>query len=1211
MDTLLNLKSNLIQNFYILGFNPSKFFQINEGGKGVFLNIFKDQKMELVPEVISKFPPENGNYNSCKDEVVLAHCFPHGLSVMQTNEEKKPCSFFEFHLDNILFNYNEEDKRLYSKIYFTCLTLYESLELYLNYKTEIITTLNNDKNTNIKVIQDENAEPIKLKNSPFLKTNYIKKTICFASLMPFTKELRNILKIIYQLYCVKTRDSSTIPLEKFLEQLILQTPLPLGIGDQFEIQIKMGIDLEEKLNKKTMKQKSKSSGNLLISNLSFMKKGNIGDPLVKIIKFPLFNLNEAYHKYANTISFEECFSYFQVDDIIRIYRYILLEIPILFFCLKKEILSNFIENLLGFLSPFNYALPNVSILSDKFYGLINSEYKFIFGINEKYRPKFFKEHNIDIDKNMIVVYIDPDNKTESKIEEILKINNQEEKNYLTVDSEKGLEIYSTKMTVRGLEINNMLTNDYVIFDKMRTELISIEFPSDIRRKLSAKISSILLDAKKKSRKGEIDENFNIKIHQAFYKFLVGILNGYCDYLLKSRYFYEAIKTGNCGDNMRYKSQTSNISDINFLKELFNIDEFVKNCSRDLQPFYYTFFHTKLFLYYLRDRIYFSDDFNSLPYYQFDQYIYLKRHKDIRKKHKDLYDKLKKGNFEKPKTIKTIEIIIKTGFNFTEQEMKTIIDNKTEVFLKYAQYIHLNENKKEKGIRKISYALFPKLLFDDSFFEMNYETSYFLHGIMLPSDKHILEFKNQCKLKVESYKKNLKFMLYPNLVENLKPKSKADFTVDVYEYVQFNWLILLCCSLWYCEPMEREVRMDKIFEILDKISYLEEMVIIFIYINFLKYGTKTQCIKMMEKINKFLGHSNYLFLILLCLKLEEENNPNPDNNNLLNKNEDNENNIIINDNKNNINNTGTYILKARSIILSNENFFQRRCSMPTGINFSDINSPAPKLSMLPPSNYNKKNPKSFHIANPNLNKEITHKEKIIFNQAQLCPKCKEITYFDPSEIIGLTIDGVKVNFEYICKKCGNKKNSINIKYQILLINNRKNQSFVTKLGEFQLLSPYRLYTNLKYDQLNMKDYSLKINNIYNEKRNELFNYIFYFCRKNLAFDFLIPYKPLNNMDLELIENRLGSIISDINRKRFSIINQMSPDNLTKEMENEFVPINISENSNFDKNIFDDLIPIYTAGVSEGIYGNSIEGENNGEKNVIKQTDNSFCFLSKKL
>ena len=48
---------------------------------------------------------------------------------------------------------------------------------------------------------------------------------------------------------------------------------------------------------------------------------------------------------------------------------------------------------------------------------------------------------------------------------------------------------------------------------------------------------------------------------------------------------------------------------------------------------------------------------------------------------------------------------------------------------------------------------------------------------------------------------------------------------------------------------------------------------------------------------------------------------------------------------------------------------------------------------------------------------------------------------------------------------------------------------------------------------MKDYSLKINNIYNEKKNELFNYIFYFCRKNLTFDFLIPYKSLNNIHIK--------------------------------------------------------------------------------------------------
>ena len=1188
MDTLLNLKSNLIQNFYILGLSPSTFFQRNEEGKGFFQNIFKDEMIELNPEVISKFPPENGNYNSTKDEVVLAHCFPHGLHLLPLKEEKKN-SFFEFHLDNILFNYGEEDRKLYSKIYFTCLTFYESLELYNNYKQEIICTLNNNPNYPLKI--EDNNEVLLSSTSQILKKYYIPKIICFASLMPFSKELRSLLKIIHTLYCIKTRDSSIIPIEKFLEQLILQVPLPISIGEQVEIQIKLGIDLEEKMSKKTLKQKSKSSGNLLMSNLTFMKKEKINDPLVTKIKFPLFNINEVNLRYDNTISFEECFSFFQVDDIIRIYKYILLEIPIIFFCQQKEYLSNFIENLLGLLSPFKYEFPNIAILSKKFYGLINSEPKFIFGINEKYRQDFFRENSIDIDKNIIVVYIDTDNKTESKIEEISKINNEQEKNYLSIDNEKDYDMNYAKMNSKMFE-NNIITNDYVIYDKSKIELINIDFPSEFKRRLSAIISSILLDAKKKSKKGEADDNFNYKIQQAFYKFLVGLFNGFSDYYLKSKFFYEAMKNGNCGDNMRYKSQIANISDINFLKELINIDEFIKNFSRDTQPFYYVFFHTKMFLYFLRERIYFSNKFNSLPYYQFDLFIYLKKHKELRKNHKDYYDKLKKGNFEKPKVNKTIEIIIKTGYNFTEQEIKTIKENNIDLLLKYAQ---LPQIEKDGNLKKINYILFPKLIFDDSFFEINYENLFLLHGIMTPSDKIILEHKKQCIQKANSYKKDLKEALYPYIAEKAKSPKGADFSIDVYEYVQFDWLILLCCSLEYCEPMEREIRLEKVFDTLDKISYIEEEVLKFIYINFLKYGNKTQCIKMLEKIYKFIGHSNYLFMVLLCIKLEEDNTPvkNGDINNSVNQNDND------NDNENN-----TYVLKTRSIILANENFFQRRCSLPSGVNFSTIIPNGPKLSI---AKQNKKNPKSFHISkNASLIQDINHKEKIIFNRGQLCPKCKEITYFDPSEIIGLTIDKVKVNFEYVCKKCGTIMNNINIKYQIILINQKNNQSFVTKLGEFQLLSPYRLYTNLKFDQLNMKDYSLKINNIYNEKKNDFFNYIFYFCRKNLTFDFLIPYKSLNNIDLELIENKLGNIISDINKKRFSIKGPLNPENLTKELENEFVPINISENSNLDKIIFTDLTPSYSTDAFEGIYENETEKENNENKN----SDNSFSFLSKR-
>ena len=1184
MDTLLNLKNNLIQNFYILGLCPDRFFTVREDGFGVFLNILKDPKIELTPEVISKFPPENGNYNSIKDEMVLAHCFPNGFRVLQEKEEKKPSTHFEFHLDNILFNYIEEDRRIYSKIYFTCLEFYESLELYNNYKKEIINNINNNKNTTIEILKDGHNDVVLPSTSYYLKKFYVPKIICFASLMPFSNELYKILNLIHQVYSIKLKDSSFLPIEKFIEQIVLQIPIPLTINTEVNFSFKIqGIDLMSKeIAKAKSKQKSKSSEALFTPSFSAMRKDKDKEDITftNKINFPLFNINEAYIKFANTISMEICFSYFPVDDIIKIFKYIILEVPVLFFCSDKNILTTFVENFLAILSPFNYILPNVSILPNKFYGLINSEPKFLFGVNEKYSQAFFKTNNIDIDKNIVVVSIDAENKTESKIEEIIKKKDDEEKNYLLVNYDYNtINATNNKVNTKNKNVDkNIITNDYVLYDNYKTELINIDLPTKYKKKLSNKLSSCTIGSKKKSKKGGGEENMNYKIQSAFYKFFVNVLNGYSDYFLKSNYFYDAIKTKNCGDNIRYKSQTANISDINFLRELFNVDEFVAKASRENQAFYYVFFKTKIFLYYLRDRIYSDNKINSLPYYQFDQIVYLKKHKDARKKNKGLYEDLKKGNFEKPKPDKELDIALKTTYNFTPMELKNILDvnNQTDILIKYGQLVNSAESKGNQV--KINYCIFPKLLFDDSFFETNYENSFFMHEIELASGKYFQDYKKACIVKAEMYEKQRKYMLYPYIVENVQPTSKADFSIDVYEYVQFDWVVLLCCSLWYCEPIEREIRLNKIFELFDKISYIEEKVLIFIYINFLKYGNKTQCIKMLEKMSKFIGHSNYLFISSLCIKLEEDDVKKIDDE-------------IIDNYYNNKNNDSKYILKRRSIILSNENFFQKRCSMPVRDNFRNMEEENRLKFTMVAQNKNNKN-KNNNDAN-----EITHKEKIIFNQGQICPKCNKITYFDPSEIIGLSINSIKVNFEYTCKACGAKKNSIDIKYQILLINKNKNQSFITKIGDFKLLSPYRLYTNLKLDQLTRKDYSLKIDNIYNEKRNELFNYIFYFCRKNLTFDFLIPYKSLNGIDMELIENRLGTIISDINRQRFTIKSEINTDNLIKEMEDEFVPINISENSNLDKKTFDDLTPIYSTGVLDGIYGSMNEGENSNNANTF--------------
>jgi hypothetical protein len=254
--------------------------------------------------------------------------------------------------------------------------------------------------------------------------------------------------------------------------------------------------------------------------------------------------------------------------------------------------------------------------------------------------------------------------------------------------------------------------------------------------------------------------------------------------------------------------------------------------------------------------------------------------------------------------------------------------------------------------------------------------------------------------------------------------------------------------------------------------------------------------------------------------------------------------------------------------------------------------------------------SSDTKNNEKNNNCSYLEKIVFYTKQLCPGCKKTNDFDPSEILESNISSEKDIFEYKCNNCGAKKNFIDVKYQILLIfieksNNPKEKDkekgkFITKVGEIKLFSPFRLYSDLKYDQLARKDYTLKIDHIYNEKKNDLFNYIFYFYSNNLTFDFLIPYRALNDSDMELIENQLFSIISDINKQRFSTKNELNNESLMKEMENEFVPINISDSYLCEKaNAFQILIPKYSKG--------DLNGKNDKDK---EKNSYNFSILSSK-
>ena len=171
---ITSMKYNLIQNFYVLGYSLEDFFQINSPKKAVFSEIFKEPlNFEMTPKLLSKFPNFDKNYNSISDDLIISHCFPKGLKIIKSENETK-ANHFEFILDNIPANYNEEERSIYSKIYFNCLEFFEPLSQYVKLKKEIIERSGKSK---ILIENIDKNETITEENEKKYQNFYVLKVI--------------------------------------------------------------------------------------------------------------------------------------------------------------------------------------------------------------------------------------------------------------------------------------------------------------------------------------------------------------------------------------------------------------------------------------------------------------------------------------------------------------------------------------------------------------------------------------------------------------------------------------------------------------------------------------------------------------------------------------------------------------------------------------------------------------------------------------------------------------------------------------------------------------------------------------------------------------------------------------------------------------------------------------------------------------------------
>ena len=370
MEEQINMKNNLIQNFYIIGASFKEILSI------IDLNQNINKSKTLSPQILSKFPKDVKNYNKIMDQTVIEHCFPNNFCIKKGKKYEKYNYHFEFQLENKLYQYIEKNRCLYSKMHLTCFKFYEPVKYYLELSKYIKNMKNEEKND----INDENLYKK-------YEIYYIPKVLCFASLMPFPNKLYKILTNIYDLYKHQSIDNKNIisyPIEKIIEKIVMSLPFPIMKDNDISLSFEFS-----SLNKTIFTYQR-----IIFSSYEFRD----------------YYLNKSYD-----LAISELFLNNSEEIIVNIFKNILLENCVLFFSEHRQHLSNVVECFLNILSPFKYIYPNITILPQKYFGLIHSQEKFIFGINQKYLEDFFINNQIPINKNILIIIIKKTEKNEIKI----------------------------------------------------------------------------------------------------------------------------------------------------------------------------------------------------------------------------------------------------------------------------------------------------------------------------------------------------------------------------------------------------------------------------------------------------------------------------------------------------------------------------------------------------------------------------------------------------------------------------------------------------------------------------------------------------------------------------------------------------------------------------------------------------------------------------
>ena len=641
-------------------------------------------------------------------------------------------------------------------------------------------------------------EPLSTYYDLFLRVKKLNK-FTFNKIKPLTKEQKELMGKYFVPKVIVFSSFVPFPNE---EKYLLGKLLAYASGLTKGIQNNIVIPIEKVIEKLVLGIPMPPKGKFFVT----YKNNNCIIPNVeKDYEIKQRELNQYnYYSYKMHLIF-----FFKTDDIAEIIKCLLSEVPILFFSQSKERLTNIFETFLFLLRPFEYQYPHVSILPDINAGIIEMAKTFAFGINYEWvepdnkegKINYFEKLNLNV-FNKLIKIVDIDNR------KLTKYYMQNQLQRIINFNDLGENIKDDSIFIPSKEINHDALNDS---DKY-------ELPMHYLTKFKKRLNEFLENNKIKS--SDCNMALNRKIGEDhFFNFFVSVFQNYNKYL-----FNTEIETKKICKEILESNNYDNIP----VENLCKISQFLKEFKVGDDQFINVFLQTKIFKKFLI-RKYLNNEVDKFIFLYFDETI-------LSKKSRSFFSRKAKTEFLESKILQATQSYdVDTTKNFNQEEYSYISEHQENLVL---------YNQRFNGTL-FRYYLFPKLIYDNKYFQKYYMPQKFF-------DKALYQQMKDYHKAIETLEQPKYFKIYNGEISQRHLyDSKNDLAKnEIMNDVILLWLRIFCLTFYYCEQKEKIVRFVEMLQNIKKAFYIRNDILSLILITIKKYGDEPMTIKIFQIIKNF-------------------------------------------------------------------------------------------------------------------------------------------------------------------------------------------------------------------------------------------------------------------------------------------------------------------------------------------------------------------------